>query len=224
MRFEPPSPEPTQHRRAARAERFLHLLDRIIDVGADIVDELRPDPPAEDAVPEPTPLARAQAYDTATRAIRRCMLVADRLEEIIADPDKQRAETHARQAAARARIIRDVEDAIARSGYEASDRESLAGELYERLEHPDSIADLEGRPVHEVVRDFCRDLGLTYQGTAFAWPRRTPDDIRDLIARATKLPFHPHDGDNDDSDAGSDDDDAWVVSSSPRARPRSRDG
>ena len=143
--------------------------------------------------PAPTPdtlIALTTAFDRIARAVRRSITLARTLDaplKPVPDPAHQRA-------AARKRILREVEDAITRNahdpgrarypGSEGTDPEDLTAELHDRLDGPDLDADLATRPIAEVITEICRDLGLAAPPGTHPWKRRTPQDIQDLCARA----------------------------------------
>ncbi len=128
------------------------------------------------------------AFDRTVRAVRRGILLAHSLARPVQPaPDPAR-----HRAAARKRILREVEDTIQRPGSDgrsgpalpANLQDSLRAELRDRLDGPDLDDDIASRPVADVITEICRDLGLdAFPGTR-PFKRRTPDDIRQLCARA----------------------------------------
>ena len=92
-----------------------------------------------------------------------------------------------RRKMARARILRGVEDAIHAKVDDIDDAESLRGELYDRMDASDLDDDIETWPPDEIITEVCRDLGLGDRAPgAFAWKRRTPEDIASLNAKAAE--------------------------------------
>ena len=86
------------------------------------------------------------------------------------------------RAAARKRILREVEDTIQRTP--TPDGAALQAELQDRLDTPDVEDDLTTRPIPEIITEICRDLGLASTPGAHPWKRRTPGDIQQLCTRA----------------------------------------
>ena len=186
---------------AADEQQHRQALRDLIDMGTDFARLLRAKADAQAAQdaaatpPAPVPPALALApgapvadpffglagaFDRIARAVRRCIALARSLDEPAApardDPAQQRA-------AARRRVIREVEDAIERTG--ASDAaEALRTELRERLDAPDLDDDIHTRPVAEIITEIRRDLGLAALPGDHLWRRRTPEDMRQLCAHA----------------------------------------
>ena len=168
-------------------------------------------PPAPDAlIPDPL-VSTAAAFDRIARAVRRSIALARSL----ADPVPPARDPAQHRAAARKRILREVEDAIQRtapasgqtapshaapngSDADASDAaddsaEALTAELHDRLDAPDLDDDISRRPIADIITEICRDLGLAALSGAHPWKRRTPKDLEQLHARAAapSSPRHP---------------------------------
>ena len=78
--------------------------------------------------------------------------------------------------------------------FDGTDAEALRSELVERLDSPDLDDDIENRPIADIIKDICHDLGLdTWRGN-HPWERRTPEDIKILCARADNAARHSHQG------------------------------
>ena len=137
-----------------------------------------PSPPPADAL-----IPLAAAFDRIARAVRRCILLARSLDA----PAPSACDPARHRAAARRRIIREVEDAIHRTN-EGDPADALHAELHERMDTPDLDDDLSTRPIAEIVTELRRDLGLATLPGDHAWHRRTPDDIAHLNARAAAQP------------------------------------
>ncbi len=97
----------------------------------------------------------AAAFGQVSRAIRRTVLLAERLETGWARPIR----VDDRQAMARRQIGRAVQDAIARNA-DAGEAERLTEALRERLDSLDALEDIGDRPAEQLIREICRDLGL----------------------------------------------------------------
>ncbi len=189
-----PHPEPTHApgHHAGDAERYRAVLDEFIGMGADIARRLHRQATAEPATAnepgnETTPAAApsierlADAFDRVTRTVRRCILLARKLDEP-PPPDPATTAAHHRTAA-RTEIIRAVEDTIQRT--EAGSRAAtLHAELLDRLDAPELEHELVRRPVADIIADIERDLGLAAVFGTRPWKRRTPDDVAVLHARA----------------------------------------
>ena len=154
-----------------------------------------PTPTSHDTAAQPAPapnalISLAAAFDRTARAVRRSILLARSLAKPV-----QPAQDPARhRAAARRRIIREVEDAIQRPSDTAErlNAEALQAELRDRFDAPDLDDDISTRPVADIITELCRDLGLAALPGARPWKRRTPEDIRQLHARAAApTPIRP---------------------------------
>ncbi len=140
--------------------------------------------------PQPAPASDALisltlAFDRTARAVRRSILLARSL----ADPVQPPRDPAQHRAAARRRIIREVEDAIQRTSSIANGgcdgAETLQAELRDRLDAPDLDDDITTRPTTDIISELCRDLGLAAPpGGAHPWKRRTPQDVTQLCADA----------------------------------------
>ena len=176
------------------------ILNDLIDRGADLARLVheRAIAAAEDSGADPT-----IAFDRISRAVRRTIALA---RHIAAGPASA-GTSAAHRAAARARLIRGVEDAIHRKagphtstgkdflsrpdpgGEPGSEAHALHAEFAERLEDPALEFDLEGRPVEEIIQEICQDLGIAMQGRSYIHKRRTPSDIAALRALAAGPPL-----------------------------------
>ena len=149
--------------------------------GAQPTTEAQP-APASDAL-----ISLTIAFDRIARAVRRSIMLARSLAQpapIQPGPGPAR-----HRAAARRRIIREVEDAIQRTASSPNNgrdaAETLQAELRDRLDAPDLDDDITLRPTADIISEICRDLGLAAPpGGAHPWKRRTPDDITQLCAQA----------------------------------------
>ena len=154
-------------------------LHEIIGLASDLARRIH----AAAATPEPAlTLDQASiALDRTARILRRTVLLARRLHQ----PAPART-------AARQQVIRGVEDAIHRAARDRSDHQAALGaELQERLDRPEFEADLATRPIPELIEELARDLGVAVQGRSWVFPRRTPADIDNLLARALRKPAPP---------------------------------
>ena len=113
----------------------------------------------------------AAAFNQTARAIRRTILLAERLDRGWACPVA--ATNH--QAVARRQITRAVTDAIARET-DGDRAERLTETVAERLDSLDTLDDVTSRPAEDIIRDICRDLGLD--------PARMPAPTARSAARA----------------------------------------
>jgi len=187
---------------ATDTHAYRGVLHGLIEIGADLARLLHQQAaaqaraaqqdaalhPAQVPAPPPAPgalVSIAAAFDQVARAVRRSIALARTLNE----PAKPALDPARRRAAARKRILREVEDVIGRKAHDSSyadcdNAEVLAAELHERLDAPDLDDDLSHRPVAEIITEIRRDLGLDALPGARPWKRRTPEDIAQLCARA----------------------------------------
>ena len=206
MSSSPILPEPANDASATQvsqrdedAQYYRQVLHELIAIGTDLARTLHrqatPQPKAEPnnqpspetaaapvAAPDPT-----IAFDRIARTLRRTIALARKITDPTPSRPAQLRAEHAseRRLAARKQIIREVEDTIQRrsNGAEAED---LHEELRERLDDPDLDDDLDQRPVADIIKDICRDFGIEHFPGTHPWKRRTPQDVRDLCARAAK--------------------------------------
>ena len=97
--------------------------------------------------------AVAASFAQVSRAIRRTILLAERMDRAWAAPTSP----DIRHAMVRGQIARGVTDAIADAGRRA---QYLTEALAERLDSLDTLDDVTSRPAGDIVREICRDLGL----------------------------------------------------------------
>jgi len=152
-------------------------LARIVHAQAAAAPQPAPQPPAPNPAPPPD---LTIPFDRIARAVRRSVALA----RTLSDPAPPARDPAQHRAAARKRLIREVEDTIQRTADEGDHAETLNAELRDRLDAPDLDDDLTNRPVAEVITEICRDLGLDAFPGTHPWKRRTPADIAQLCARA----------------------------------------
>ena len=170
-------------RREDDTEWYRHVLHGMIGRGADLVELTYQQASQQmmaivrnDLPPSTKGVDYAARYELISKAVRRCIMLARSLVE----PPKPLVPD---SVVARKRIIREVEDKIARQA-EPADRDGLEIELAERMETLDYDADISGRPIDEVIAEIARDLGIEPAFDGIEWKRRTPEDIRKLCALA----------------------------------------
>ncbi len=186
------------------ADTHTHVLDGLINIGADLARLLhqqatsqsqaaqqRPAPQATAAQPAPPPAPDAlikitAAFDQAARAVRRYIALFRSLNEPM-HPARNPAPN---RTAARKRVLRAVEDTIQRTnsdghglGVSDDDRDAaealhadLHAELLDSMDAPDLDDDIRDRPIDEVIKGICRDLGIASLPGNHPWKRRTPAD------------------------------------------------
>ena len=178
---------------AADTDYYRQALHNFIDMGTDLARLVHGQATAQAQAAQPgTALPGPEvitAFDRLARAVRRSIMLARKLAE---PPAPAKDPAHHR-AAARKRIIREVEDAIQRHSHatdsaDDADPASLTTELHDRLDTPDLDRDLTTRPIADIITELCRDLGLAALPGTAPWRRRTPQDIQDLNARAAAQP------------------------------------
>jgi hypothetical protein len=197
-----PSQDPGQP--AADPQFYRHVLHGLINTGAGFTRLLfeqataqaqanqaqpaQPQPAQQRPEPHPAPAASLQdlaaAFDSISRTVRRCIMLAQSL-----DTPKQPRIPAANRTAARKHILRAVEDTLQRQDYDDSYRdcdptEVLHAELLDRMDAPDLDADIANRPIDDIIKNILRDLGLAALPGTRPWKRRTPADIAELNARA----------------------------------------
>ena len=183
-------PETLDAQRADDARYNRESLREMIDMGRELTRLLlqRARAQAEAAAPDASVPDHSIGYNRLARAVRRTVLLAEKL----AQPPKPAVSAAAlrHHDKARTRIIREVEDVIQRraDGDEDEDEESLNAELNERVDGIDVIDDIEDRPVADIIADIVRDLGLAHIPGTHPWKRRTPKDIAALAARVAASP------------------------------------
>ncbi len=140
---------------------------------------------AEGAVSARPAAAASEAFERVSRAVRRTVLLVQRLGEPVAVRGARSAEEQ--RATDRRRMLRGVEDAIHEraEGYEV---ERLRAEMLERLDGPDIEDELLDRSVEEVVRIVCRDLGITAMRGQGGHKPRTPVEVAAMCERARARP------------------------------------
>ncbi len=126
----------------------------------------------------------AVAFDRVARAVRRTVRLKQWLDQPV--PSRADAADGGSRVAARAQIIRAVEDKIDRAA-DAREAELLHAELLERLDGPDIDDDIGRRPTGEIIADICRDLGVDNWPGTRPWVRRRPADVAALHARAAAV-------------------------------------
>ncbi len=200
------APQDDPGHRAADAHDYAEVLHELITMGTDLARLLheqataqaqaaqqaprpQPAPATAPCIPIPDTLATiTAAFNCTVRAVRRGILLAHSLARPVQpapDPARHRAD-------ARRRILREVEDTIQRPGGDgrggpalpADLQDSLHAELRDRLDGPDLDDDITGRPVADIITEIRRDLGLDAHPGTRPFQRRTPEDIRQLCARA----------------------------------------
>jgi hypothetical protein len=165
---------------APGTEYYLGVLHELIDIGVGLARLVHQRAEAEAASPKsPAGPDLASAFECISRAVRRTIMLARKVAEPVAPAAAQH------RAAARRRIIREVEDVIQRTpgGDEAL---SLHAELLDRLDTPDLEDDIQVRPIADIIADICRDLGLAALPGTHPWKRRTAADLATLCARAAE--------------------------------------
>ncbi len=184
-----PYPADPADQQAEDALYYRAVLHELIDIGMGLARAVPQqatagaDPESQAGEPAAVPVQAAAAFDRISRAVRRTVALARKL----AEPLPPRADAGRQRAAARRRIIREVEDAIQREAGGA-DAEALGTELHERLDAPELDDEIGDRPVAEVITEICRDLGLLTLLGNHPWKRRTPADIAALCTRAAQAP------------------------------------
>jgi hypothetical protein len=190
---QPPAPPPPEQ---PDSHYYRAILHELLELGTDLARNVHrqatqqaaapPQEPAEPPQPPPDPTI---PFDRIARCIRRTILLAQHLDT----PIRPAAQPGPPRTLLRRKIIRDVEDEIARVAEGAEQADSLRAELCERLDDTELDEDLAHRPIAEVTEDLRRDLGLADAGGSRFWKRRTPEDIAALNALAARRRGAPRD-------------------------------
>ena len=130
--------------------------------------------------------ALARAFERIATAVRRTIL----LSEHLAKPAAIKSQS-ARRTQIRKTIIRRVEFVINKE-VEPPDAAALRVELIDRLDTPESDQDIDFRPSADIVQEILDDMGIGRLPFQSERPRRTPEDIQILNARAARRPPEPH--------------------------------
>ncbi len=186
-----PDPADRASQRDEDTQYYRQVLHELIEIGTDLARALH-----RQAAPEsnnqPNSASSAEpasdptiAFDRIARTLRRTIALARKLTDPAPPRAAERRADRSNECrlAARKQIIREVEDTIQRRSNGA---EALHAEFYERLDDPDLDDDLDQRPVAEIIKDICRDFGIEHFPGTHPWKRRTPQDVRDLCARAAR--------------------------------------
>ena len=204
----PASPAAGTHAHHAALDSLVSMgtaVARVLhdQITAQAAQPVPPDAAATQPAPAPMPgiakadtlIKLAAAFDDTARTVRRCILLAEHLNQprrparTTAAPDNTETSPEARTAA-RKRILRAAEDTIQRRDYDGSASpecdlpETQRRELLDRLDAPDLDTEIATRPVEDIIKDILRDLGLAALPGTRPWQRRTPADIAELLARA----------------------------------------
>jgi hypothetical protein len=194
----PERPDLDEERRRVLLDRQLERLERLIEVGMEMVEALR-----DQAKGEGPPVVEGDvvlAYGRVLRAVRLAILLQSRLAE--APPSESREpevqvlswlDVHTARTEMRKENVEDIVEYVAgRQHRDGETARGVAHEAAERLERDEIYRDLLDRPLSEIVADICRDLGLEPDWDDLAqqpWARRerASDEVgRPLAARAAR--------------------------------------
>jgi hypothetical protein len=163
----------------ARLDRQLEKLDRLADLGLEIVESLAAQAKGGLQVVEGD---IALAYERVARGVRMAVMLQSRLIEdlrLAREKPAKAAPDAADPAAARkdqvARIIKRVAQQDGRlDNYQAG---CARTEARERLEHDDIYGPVMSLPISELVAAICRDFGLTPDWARLAEEAWAQDEI-----------------------------------------------
>ena len=156
-----------------------------MDMGTDIARNVHT---TAMAAPTEAPEQRAQAFERAARCVRRTIILAEHLDKPPRDAKPDPAE---RRIQVRKKIIRRMEDRLYLETPETA--RALHAELLERLESPDTDADLDTQPVDRIIFEMTDDMDLNLLPFRNPRPRRTPKDIARIADIAAQRPTTPAD-------------------------------
>ena len=160
-------------------EKHQPTIDVLIDAGTTFARRLHKE---VDIVAAENLPALARAFERIATAVRRTILLDEHLAKPV--PIKTNA---ARRTQVRKTIIRRVEFVINKE-VEPSDAASLRVELIDRLDTPDADQDIDFRPGADIVQEILDDMGIGRLPFQSERPRRTPEDIEILNAKAARRP------------------------------------
>ena len=156
-------------------------LDALMEAGTAFARRLHKEADTVDVEHLP---ALARAFERIATAVRRTIILVEHLAKPAPDPSARRTQI-------RKTIIRRVERIIHKE-VEPPDAESLRIELIDRLDTPESDQDIDFRPSADIVQEILDDMGLARLPFQSERPRRTPEDIELLNARAARRPPKNH--------------------------------
>ena len=167
----PTEPTSAAQRRAARGERQMAALDRLVEIGMAIAEAAGRDAaaPAE----ERTLADPGLTFSRAARAVRLTIALQQRLDE---DLEKQ---GKAEAAARRTRIGHLVERVIEAENDGQGEDYELTHAAWEQLTEYEALDEVAGRPVGAVVARICAALGLSDEVCAEVMEAWAPDDPPD---------------------------------------------
>ena len=221
--------EPRPDDAAAWAERRLEILSELAEAGLEIALALKTKI-VETAAAEPeADSARAcadlsRAFDRASRAVRMCIALRDRvMKEAATSAQAARAasdDARSQRAGRVRRIVKRIAEVRSNDRY---DREAFDRQATERLYDRDITGDLANRPIGALVAQICADLNLSPLWIAMAQEAWAQEEITERppgspYAAWPDLPpdasdpdpdtFGDEDWDDEDGDDGQPDDPA----------------
>jgi hypothetical protein len=177
------------------SQYYRGILHELIDMGADLArlvhgqataQAANPVPDSNDDIDARLAPDAVVAFDRISRAIRRTIGLARRLDEPVRSEDPVR-----NRDAARRRILREVEDDLQRQAQDGRDTEMLHAELIERLDAPDLEDEIDHRPIADIILDIRRDMALSPMPGRSPWKRRSPADVARLCEYAARTGAGP---------------------------------
>ncbi len=158
---------------SARLDRQLDKLDRLADLGLEIVQALAAQ--AKGTGPQVVEGDVALAYERLARGVRMAVMLQSRLTEDARGARETAADPAAARKDAVARVVKRVAEADGRlDGFQMS---WARREARERLEHDDIYGQVMSQPVSDLVAAICRDLGLTPDWARLAAEAWAQDEI-----------------------------------------------
>jgi hypothetical protein len=180
--FAAESPYGPDRRAAERTERYLAVLDQIVDDGAALINVIRKQ--AEDA--RWCGAEGPKMVDQLARAVRQTMAFAEKLDADARMTAEQRAAAVARREAAEARAIlrkgdhptatqrdeverlaEEIDGEVAAHRGPKTDREFLLRHMAERFGDPTVDDQLNGRTYGEILTTILEDIGATADLSVF---------------------------------------------------------
>jgi hypothetical protein len=168
------------HPAVLRAERRLRLLEEIADIGMELIRALRPSAEADEtSASDGVPAKRrdpVHQYASLSRSLRLTFALEARTDEALAELKADLSHTRQRErrvaawsaTAASDERCANRRDQVRRSLREAAESEAESPEqlddfllaIEQRLAEDPAYADLEARPLREIVERLCHDIHL----------------------------------------------------------------
>ncbi len=172
--------EEAMHPAVLRAERRLRLLEELADIGMELVRALRPSVEAPESAAAESPSGKRRdpvdRYASLSRSLRLTFALEARTDEALVELKDDLSQTRQREqrvagwsaGARNDERCANRRDQVRRSLREAAESEAESPEqlddfflaIEQRLAEDRAYADLDARPLREIVERLCHDLHL----------------------------------------------------------------